>query len=223
MNKVPRADRKQQIVESCLDLFANRGFAGTTSKQMAKASGVSEALIYKYFPTKADIYQSVTEYCINKNVSVLNNLSALEQSSENFVLALYVFVFYLASGFPGTLLSDKSRHRLLVRGLCDQGGEFFKDFTDEKFVVWNEFAKKCFDVLKKEKHIDTDESDDLIALCQFLVSGYTLYELPEHSSVNLQRQGVDLVDLMIRFSLKGLGMSCESVKELYKPLNFRLF
>ena len=70
MNKVCRADRKLQIVESCLDLFANNGFAGTTSKQMAKASGVSEALIYKYFPTKGDIFEAVTKYCINKNVEV---------------------------------------------------------------------------------------------------------------------------------------------------------
>ena len=124
MNKVSREDRKIKIAESCLDLFASNGFAGTTSKQMAKASGVSEALIYKYFPTKTDIYEAVTSYCLQKNIEVLKGLELVERTSENFVFCLYVYMFYLASGEPGTLLHDKARHRLLVRGVCDNNGEF---------------------------------------------------------------------------------------------------
>lgn len=221
MNKVCRADRKLQIVESCLDLFANNGFAGTTSKQMAKASGVSEALIYKYFPTKGDIFHAVTKYCINKNVEVLDNLKSLERNSENFVLSLYVFVYYLASGYPGTLLFDKARHRLLVRGVCDQNGEFFKEFTDSKFVVWNKVAIECFDVLKSEGHVAFNSSSEMISMCQFLVSGYTLHQLPNDSSLNIEKNGLDLVNMIMLFSLRGMGMSENSIENLYNPLKFQ--
>ena len=43
---------RRQIVASAVDLMTRQGFDGTTMKDVARAAGIGDATIYKYFPTK---------------------------------------------------------------------------------------------------------------------------------------------------------------------------
>ena len=47
--------RRQQIVDAALELFAQQGYSATTTKSIAQAVGVTEGLIFHYFPTKGDL------------------------------------------------------------------------------------------------------------------------------------------------------------------------
>lgn len=53
-------ERRQQILEAALDLFAHQGYSATTTKQIAERVGVTEGLIFHYFPSKADLLRTVT-------------------------------------------------------------------------------------------------------------------------------------------------------------------
>lgn len=53
------ADRRKQILEVATRLFARQGFRGTTTRQVADAARVNEALIFRHFPTKDDLYWGV--------------------------------------------------------------------------------------------------------------------------------------------------------------------
>ena len=58
----PRAsalDRQASLIVAAASLFAAKGFNGTTTKEIAKAAGVSEALVFKYFPTKRTLYAAI--------------------------------------------------------------------------------------------------------------------------------------------------------------------
>ena len=48
------------LISTATSLFAVNGFTGTTTEQIAKAAGVSEALLFKYFPTKHALYTAIT-------------------------------------------------------------------------------------------------------------------------------------------------------------------
>lgn len=52
-------ERKAQIVAKATCLFAKKGFDGTTSAALARACGVSEALIYKLFASKQGLYAAI--------------------------------------------------------------------------------------------------------------------------------------------------------------------
>jgi AcrR family transcriptional regulator len=54
-------ERREQIVETALHLFARQGFDGTSTKQIAQAAGITEGLIFHYFATKADLLTAVVE------------------------------------------------------------------------------------------------------------------------------------------------------------------
>jgi TetR/AcrR family transcriptional regulator len=60
--RLPAQDRRRQLLESALDLFAKKGFEGTTTKEIAAAAGVTEAIIFRHFPTKQDLYSAVIGY-----------------------------------------------------------------------------------------------------------------------------------------------------------------
>jgi AcrR family transcriptional regulator len=55
--------RRQAIIEAVKDVFAKKGFDETTSRELGKAAGISEALLYKYFPTKLLLYNAMLHTC----------------------------------------------------------------------------------------------------------------------------------------------------------------
>jgi TetR/AcrR family transcriptional regulator len=55
-------DRRRQLIEIAIDLFSRRGFAGTTTKEIAAAAGVTEAIIFRHFATKQDFYKAILDY-----------------------------------------------------------------------------------------------------------------------------------------------------------------
>ena len=60
--RISAENRHQQILAVATDLFARQGFAGTTTRQVAERAGVTEALIFRHFPRKQDLYWAVLEY-----------------------------------------------------------------------------------------------------------------------------------------------------------------
>jgi len=51
--------RRQLILGAAKRCFARNGFAGTTTKSVASAAAISEALLFKHFPSKAALYAEI--------------------------------------------------------------------------------------------------------------------------------------------------------------------
>ena len=62
----PDSDTKKMIIESSIKLFADKGFNGTSMRDIAKAVGITLPTIYYYFGNKEDLYQSVLREVIEK-------------------------------------------------------------------------------------------------------------------------------------------------------------
>ncbi len=62
-----KAARPQELLQAALDLFVARGFAATRSEDVAARAGVSKGTLYRYFPSKQELFKAV----------VRHNLSAL--------------------------------------------------------------------------------------------------------------------------------------------------
>jgi TetR/AcrR family transcriptional regulator len=54
-------DRRAQLLDVALNFFSQRGFERTTTKEIAAAAGVTEAIVFRHFPTKQALYQAVLE------------------------------------------------------------------------------------------------------------------------------------------------------------------
>lgn len=53
--------RRKQIVAVAAELFASRGFSGTTTKEIAEGAGVSEAIIFRHFASKDQLYAAILD------------------------------------------------------------------------------------------------------------------------------------------------------------------
>ena len=64
-HRLSSVDRRRQLIEAAMDLFSRKGFAGTTTREIALAAGVSEAIIFRHFATKRDLYTAIIEHNIH--------------------------------------------------------------------------------------------------------------------------------------------------------------
>ncbi|GIU81362.1 MAG: TetR/AcrR family transcriptional regulator [Acidobacteria bacterium] len=55
-------ERRNQILQVAIKLFSRKGFSGTTTREIAQAAGISEAIIFKHFATKSDLYSAILDY-----------------------------------------------------------------------------------------------------------------------------------------------------------------
>src|SRR5580693_8608605 len=55
-------ERRRQLIEVAIDLFSKKGFGGTTTREIAAAAGVTEAIIFRHFATKQDLYTAILDY-----------------------------------------------------------------------------------------------------------------------------------------------------------------
>ena len=53
--------RRLQILIVAVRLFSQRGFRGTTTKEIAHAAGISEAMVFRHFATKEELYAAILD------------------------------------------------------------------------------------------------------------------------------------------------------------------
>lgn len=87
---------KERIIEATLRIAAKKGFANTKTADIAKEAGVSEGLIYKYFPTKSELFTliiqdnirlirgGVTAIIANRQMTATEKMKALIQFHIHF-------------------------------------------------------------------------------------------------------------------------------------------
>ncbi|GAB4370213.1 MAG: TetR/AcrR family transcriptional regulator [Bryobacter sp.] len=59
--RLPSTERRAAILEAAIALFAERGFRGVTTRELAQRVGVSEPILYQHFPSKKELYDAIIE------------------------------------------------------------------------------------------------------------------------------------------------------------------
>lgn len=129
-------DRRCQLMEVAIKLFSRKGFRGTTTKEIALASGVTEAMIFRHFPTKEDLYRAILDH------------KASEEPSEEFLEELRAFTARrddeglftaLAVRILGHAERDPDFMRLMFYSALE-GHELARSFREKQFKPLNDFV-----------------------------------------------------------------------------------
>jgi TetR/AcrR family transcriptional regulator len=59
--RMPGEDRRRQLLRVAIESFARNGFSGTKTKDIAAAAGVSEAILFRHFASKEDLYHAILD------------------------------------------------------------------------------------------------------------------------------------------------------------------
>lgn len=69
--------RRQEILEAAEKLFSQKGYKGTTTKELAATAGVHEAILFRHFTNKQELYRAAMETKLSRNRD-----TALEQMQK---------------------------------------------------------------------------------------------------------------------------------------------
>jgi AcrR family transcriptional regulator len=59
--RMPRAERREQILDAATRAFARTGFAATGLDEVAVEAGISRVILYRHFDSKTDLYRAVLD------------------------------------------------------------------------------------------------------------------------------------------------------------------
>lgn len=132
-------ERRLQIIQVAVQLFSQRGFGGTTTREIASAAGVSEAIIFRHFATKQELYKAILDY----QMCVGGEANKLCEIAENFEQKDDYAVFYrLAVGALQHHQENEQFMRLLFYAALE-GHElsqmFFEGFVAEMYNTFGAY------------------------------------------------------------------------------------
>src|SRR5882762_8679445 len=78
-------ERKFRILAAVRRIFAHKGLEGTTTRELAKEAGVSEALLYKHYPSKEALYQAMLSSCDGEFMGEVKKITSLDSSTSTLV------------------------------------------------------------------------------------------------------------------------------------------
>jgi len=87
--------KEQHILETAFRLFSEKGIESVTMPEVASASGIGRATLYRYFPTKLDLVVSIGTWKWNEYIALHDALVSMEEQ-ERMTGAEYLR-FYLDS------------------------------------------------------------------------------------------------------------------------------
>src|SRR5579875_402346 len=120
-------ERRRAIVQAAVPLFARKGFAGTTTRELAEAAGISEALLFRHFPSKQSLYREILRLGCEGDPA-LEKIATLQPSTETLVGMVRFMVRHFVKGCGGEHDELLTRLRLILHSLLEDG-----DYARELF------------------------------------------------------------------------------------------
>jgi AcrR family transcriptional regulator len=80
-------ERRESVLRTAIGTFAARGYFGTTTTEVAKEAGISQAYVYRLFPNKEALFLAVVERCFVQVRGCLERAAAQAGGGAEGVLA----------------------------------------------------------------------------------------------------------------------------------------
>ena len=98
---VPELSRKEQILQSLASILENNPGSRITTAGLAKEVGVSEAALYRHFPSKAKMFDSLLEFVENTLFSRISKILNEENNSSSKCQRIVILVLTFSEKNPG--------------------------------------------------------------------------------------------------------------------------
>jgi AcrR family transcriptional regulator len=119
-NRLDGDERRKAIVRAAVPLFARKGFAGTTTRELAEAAGISEALLFRHFPSKQLLYREILRLGCEGDPA-LERLAVLQPSTATLVCIVRFMVRRFLLGSEAERAELDPRLRLLAHSFLEDG------------------------------------------------------------------------------------------------------
>jgi len=203
--------RRQLILGAAKRCFARHGYTGTTTKSVAAAAGISEALLFKHFPSKAALYAEILADECEADPALLNLLET-EPSTATLVELIRGMVRHFVQIANGPDQEEAQRLRLFATSHLDDG-EFarllyakIEKLLAEVFVTSLERAVAAGDATPPKSGLSKSDSLNLFWFAHHAVTMAALTRLPAMPCLTYGKTS-DLERQLCEFLLRGIGLN----------------
>ncbi len=211
--RFPAEERRHRILEAVIPVFAEKGFHGATTRDLADAAGVSEALLYRHFPSKESMFQAIFDHHLETRLGNPETEATfrIPPSTEKLVKLFALLFQNIAAPEDGNFA------RLVLRSLLSDGkfsrtvlGTFRRDFWPmfaDSLTVAAEAGDLVEDVAR-----DLPSATSGIWFTHHLAAALKFFSLAEEQVVPYETERGVLLQRALRFALRGLGLRDEAIQ-----------
>ena len=140
MPRLTSSDRKKQILEVATELFGRHGFDGVTTRQIADGAGITEAMVFRHFATKDDLYWEVLSAKSAPDEVKKRLEERLEQDVEPREIFTAIARYVLSRN-----MQDPTKSRLLLFSALENhrlSQRFFKTYMSEWYELLAAYIRR---------------------------------------------------------------------------------
>jgi AcrR family transcriptional regulator len=152
--RLTSVERRAQIIASAQDCFKASGLAGSRTKEIAQAAGISEAILYQHFESKHVLFEAAVLEPLDDMISALaERVRDLRQVTGRTRVKV---AEQLHADFLKTM---REIIPLLGVALFSSSGEYGRDFYSRKLVpLWDKFEQATTEAFQGWEHAPLDPS-----------------------------------------------------------------
>ena len=91
-----KKDRKNIILQSLASMLEERNLSKITTAALAEKSGITEAALYRHFPSKRSIYAELFSFCDEAIFTKCNELKKSKITSKEKVKNTFMFFIFIS-------------------------------------------------------------------------------------------------------------------------------
>jgi AcrR family transcriptional regulator len=217
--RLPADERQAAIVRSVRRAFADKGFHGTTTRELARVAGVSEALLFKHFPTKEALFAGMQEaFKREMDSTPMRRFDALEPCTETLVLTTHELVTHFLAPPKGPDDEAVLQNRLMFHSLLGDG-EFARFMANSRPAERRQRFRAAFRAaVAAGDAVDGPVDVDLLPAMVFqMLSAMKLHMSHSMPGAPDQIPNDHLVRQVAWFVLRGFGIKEEAIHRCYRP------
>ncbi|HEV3258397.1 MAG TPA: helix-turn-helix domain-containing protein [Gemmataceae bacterium] len=217
--KLSGEERRAAIIQAVRRVFADKGFHGTTTRELADAAGVSEALLFKHFPNKEALYSAMQLSCCNpEKRETIERIKALEPSTSTLVLMVHLMVSKMIGGRRQNGEDEAAQHRLMLHSLMEDG-DFARLFLKGRVSCWLSKVEECIKAAVAAGDASAGPVRATLAgwFTHHLAALVMIHLIPDSPVIDYGLPRDKLTEQAVWFALRGIGLKEEAIKRHYNP------
>jgi AcrR family transcriptional regulator len=227
-HRLSAEQRKAAIVRAALPLFARKGYTETTTKDLARAAGVSEPLLYKHFPSKEALYVEIQNLCCQGNDPSSRNLiqliAGLEPSTSSLVHLVHFMVRVQVLGQALGAIEWGTLQRLMLKSFLEDGA-FARTMHQNRFDFFCARIEACLDaaVAAGDAVKNPLSPGNNARFAHHLGAWIAQVFLPAKPALNYKVSREEVVPQAVWFILSGMGLTPKAIATYFNPKALNLF
>jgi AcrR family transcriptional regulator len=97
-NRLPRHERRRQLLDAALEVFVARGYHATAMDEIAERAGVSKPVLYQHFPGKLELYLALLDESVDTLVDTVRGALRSNPDPKQRVAATFGAYFEYVGG-----------------------------------------------------------------------------------------------------------------------------